>query len=425
MRARQVRRGVVTGAAALRPRNLTALGRNLTATARSEPWRDYVRRHPEGTTARMAERALGWICRSQDRVGRGGVADLSFRGWTPGYPEVTGYIIPTFWDYHHLLGRGELADRAVRMADWELRLQKPCGGFESLYEGWNQPPVVFNTGQVIRGLLRTHEETGEERYLEAAIRAGDWIVANQERDGSWAEANYLEMARTYDTYAAAGLAQLAAVTSGDRYRNAALANCEFAIGCQTESGWFDHCDNTGTSNDRPSTHTLCYTVEGLLESGALLGAAEPVAAGERSAAALMRAVDSSGRLPGHLDREWRPASRSVVLTGSAQLGVIMLGLHAREADHRKLSTARRLLDFLAFAQDLNGTRGDQTGGIAGSYPIWGRYVPLKYPSWAVKFFLDHLRLMRLAEEAAPDEASPAEEGTASAAEAVDEARAAR
>ncbi len=220
MRARQVRRGVATGVAALRPRNLTALGRNLTATARSEPWRDYVRRHPEGTTARMAERALGWICRSQDRVGRGGVADLSFRGWTPGYPEVTGYIIPTFWDYHHLLGRGELADRAVRMADWELRLQKPSGGFESLYEGWNQPPVVFNTGQVIRGLLRTHEETGEERYLEAAIRAGDWIVANQERDGSWAEANYLGMARTYDTYAAAGLAQLAlsrqAIATGTR-----------------------------------------------------------------------------------------------------------------------------------------------------------------------------------------------------------------
>ena len=31
---------------------------------------------------------------------------------------------------------------------------------------------------------------------------------------------------------------------------------------------------------------------------------------------------------------------------------------------------------------------NRKGGIAGSYPIWGMYCPLKYPSWAAKYFID-------------------------------------
>ncbi|MEA2399554.1 MAG: hypothetical protein QOK25_3110, partial [Thermoleophilaceae bacterium] len=128
--------------------------------------------------------ALGWLLRSQDRVGSGGVGCYEFYRWTAGYPEVTGYIIPTLWDCSHQLGREELGDRAVRMADWELGIQRREGGFEGGYEGDGEPAVVFNTGQVIRGLLRTAEETGEGRYLDAAVRAGEWIVANQDEDGS-------------------------------------------------------------------------------------------------------------------------------------------------------------------------------------------------------------------------------------------------
>ncbi|MBV9004641.1 MAG: hypothetical protein JO181_08280, partial [Solirubrobacterales bacterium] len=65
---------------------------------------------------------------------------------------MTGYIIPTMWDYAKLLGRQDLAQRAREMADWELSLQQECGGWEGSNEGDNVPPTVFNTGQVIRGL---------------------------------------------------------------------------------------------------------------------------------------------------------------------------------------------------------------------------------------------------------------------------------
>jgi Beta-L-arabinofuranosidase, GH127 len=374
------------------PPNALVVARNLAALGRHEPWRDYIESQGANglTPETLIDRAVGWICRSQDRVGSGGVGDLEFRGWTPGYPEVTGYIIPTFWDLHAALGREELAARAIRMTDWELGVQKDDGGIESLYEGEGQPAVAFNTGQVIRGLLRTHEETGEQRYLDAAVRAGDWMVAKQEADGSWTKANYLGMKRTYDTFAAAALALLSTATADERYARAALTNCEFTLRHQLPNGWFELCDNTVGGNDAPITHTLCYASAGLIEVGEALREEDLVAAGERTARAMMAGIEAGGYLPGRFDREWRPSSGYSVLTGCSQLGGILLGMHARQPDPELHDAARRLLDFVAFTQDLNTVGEPRSGGIAGSFPIWGRYIPFKYPSWATKFFVDHL-----------------------------------
>src|SRR5436190_18246325 len=102
MTRRSLRTLVLMMLAMLWPPNAMVLARNAVATRRREPWRNYVER-TAATPERLADEALSWICRSQDHVGSGGVGDYQFHGWTPGYPEVTGYIIPTFWDYHQLL----------------------------------------------------------------------------------------------------------------------------------------------------------------------------------------------------------------------------------------------------------------------------------------------------------------------------------
>jgi hypothetical protein len=381
------------------PPNTCVVVRNAVDVRREEPWRNWLERSRNRAAAVQAlmDRALNWLCRSQDEVGSGGIGDLAFQGWTPGYPEVTGYIIPTLWDYAHELDREELARRAVRMADWELSIQLPSGGFESLYAGEGRPPVVFNTGQVLRGLIRSHKETDEEKYLDAAVRAGDWIVANQEDDGSWTKANYLGMKRTYDVFAAAALAQLSSTTSDQRYAAAAKANCEFALQNQQANGWFELCDNTPFLNHAPSTHTLCYTVAGLMECGELLSVSSFVDGATKAAESLRNAIEPSGRLRGRFDSQWKPFVSYVVVTGSAQLGVILMELHSRESDERYLKSALKLLDFLGYLHYLNAVGQNRTGALPGSYPIWGRYVPLKYPSWATKFFLDFLLLVRQAQ----------------------------
>jgi len=39
----------------------------------------------------------------------------------------------------------------------------------------------------------------------------------------------------------------------------------------------------------------------------------------------------------------------------------------------------------------HGSRG-VVGGVAGSYPIWGAYQPMRYISWGCKFLSDALML---------------------------------
>ena len=63
-------------------------------------------------------------------------------------------------------------------------------------------------------------------------------------------------------------------------------------------------------------------------------------------------------------------------------------LYENESDPRYLNAALKIADFLAYTQSLNSMGQNRKGGIAGSYPIWGMYCPLKYPSWAAKYFID-------------------------------------
>jgi uncharacterized protein YyaL (SSP411 family) len=383
------------------PPNFVVVARNARDRGRSEPWSNLVARadDPRATVRQALESAIQWLATSQDKVGNGGVGSYEFYGWTPGFPEVTGYILPTMWDCRHVLAREDLADRAVRMADWELGIQKEGGGWEGSVEGAKQPPLVFNTGQVVRGLLRTHQETGEARYLEAAVRASDWIVENQEEDGSWVLANFLQMKRVYDSYVTPPLAQMAAQTGNDAYAHAAARHGEFVLRHQHANGWFELCDNTPYFNDMPTPHTICYTIDGLLDSGELLGREDFVAAATKAADAFMRRISPSGLLLGRFDEEWRAHARWSCLTGCAQLGIIMMKLFARTAEERYRDAARRLVDFLIYMQRLNGVGPNRRGALPGSYPIWGPYAPLKYPCWATKFLIDLLLLTEQEEDA--------------------------
>jgi uncharacterized protein YyaL (SSP411 family) len=372
------------------PPNALVLVRNARARRRPAPWRGYVSSGDDvgARLERAIRRAVAWIEYSQERLRSGGVACYDFGGWTSGYPEVTGYIIPTFLEAARVLERPALAHRARRMADWELTLQHPEGGFPSLYEQDRRPPVAFNTGQVVRGLLRTYQETDDERYLDAARRAADWMVRNQEDDGSWCKVNYRGLKRVYDTYAAAPLAQLWAATGEERYARAAAANCEFALRHQHDNGWFSLCDNGERFLGAPSTHSICYTVDGLLEIGAILDEKAFRAAGTHTASRLIDLVEPSGFLAGDYDMTWTPRGSYSCVTGSAQLGVILVRLYEEIGEPFRLEVASKLLDFLVYVQELNSVGTARRGGLPGSYPIWGRYVPLKYPSWAAKFFID-------------------------------------
>jgi len=377
------------GLGCLNPMNTLVLTRNLMSLLYRQQWENYIKNNNLDFT-KCAIKALNWIKHSQDVVGSGGVGCFHFYHWTKGYPEVTGYIIPTFWDAFHLFQDEEYKVRALRMADWEISIQRSDGGWEGNYQGDKKPSIVFNSGQVIRGLIRTYKETGETKYLSAAKKCGDWMVKSQEEDGSWTKNNFLQMKRVYDTYVSAALSELFEITQDSSYYNSIIRNCDFALSNQSRNGWFDKSDNSLTKNDAPLTHTLCYTIDGLFETGVRLNINRYIESAKLAADQLMHKAEIMPVLSARFDKDWKGRVKYSCNTGNAQLGVILMKLFEIESDIRYLNTSLKLADFLAFVQSINAVGNNRSGGITGSYPIWGAYSRLNYPSWASKYFIDLL-----------------------------------
>jgi rhamnogalacturonyl hydrolase YesR len=377
------------GLSLLNPNNFTVVIRNFLGILRRQQWNNYIITQNKNYND-LARLSLRWLKYSQDLVGSGGVGCYEFYRWTKGYPEVTGYIIPTFWDAYHLLGEKDFRERAIKMANWELEIQKIDGGWEGFYEGDGQSSVVFNSGQVLRGLIRTYQETGEQKYLSAAVRGADWIVNTQDADGSWTSTNFKQMKRVYDSYVAAPLAELYKITLNEKYRESSIKNCEFVLGHQHENGWFDLCDNTLLNNEAPVTHTLAYTIDGLIEVGQHLEDDRFIQAGKKAADALLHKAEILPLLFARFDKKWKSRANYVCNTGNAQLGIIFMKLFEMTGELRYMNTALKMADFLAYVQNLNSVGKFRNGGITGSYPVWGMYCPFKYPSWATKYYTDLL-----------------------------------
>ena len=352
--------------------------------------------------------AIKWLCSAQDAAGDGVSASYSLsRGWLPPYPETTGYIIPTFLDCATMSDDRNLRERALRMADWELGVQLESGGIPSGVQTngasseqndfVTTAPSVFNTGQVVLGWCRAYQETGDGRYLDAARRAGRFIVDSQDDDGAWRR-NLSPIPtsplRTYKARVAWSLAALYEATNDKMFSDAAIRALDWTVTQQRPNGYFE---NAGfDSGQDPLTHTIAYCVEGLLEGGVLLGNEAYVVAASRALDALMRRFEIKGYLAATFDSRWRETADYECLPGNAQIARAWLRLYQITQDPRYLSSALKLNRRLKRLQLLAPIGKGITGGIKASHPIWGsrgdHYARFTYPNWGVKFFIDSLLL---------------------------------
>lgn len=377
----------------LKPGNFRVLMRNFLSVNSGPGWEDYFNSKNVTYTSRI-DQALEWILHSQKTVGSGGVGCYEFYRWTTGYPEVTGYIIPTVLDAYHRTGDKKFLESAVKMGEWELGIQREDGGWEGFYQGDGKPSIVFNTGQVIRGMIALYKELQDERYLNAAVRAADWIISTQDEDGSWTSTNFKQMKRVYDTYVTAPISKLYKITGNEAYLNACVRNCDFILTHQRKNGWFELADNTLLNNAAPVLHTISYTIDGLIETGENLEMDRYIDAAQLATDALLHKAEIQNLVPARFDENWRKAAGYSCLTGNAQLGIIFIRFYERTKDKRYMNAALKLADFLGYTQELNSIGKDRDGAIAGSYPIWGMYCPLKLPSWATKYYIDLLVLIK-------------------------------
>lgn len=358
-------------------------------------------RNKPGTSLEHLQVTMAWLKAADDACPEGGVSGgySLIDGWLAPYPETTGYIIPTFYDYAEMTGENEWRERARAMADWEIEVQMPNGAVQAgLYRGADtkQVPAVFNTGQVILGWCRAYIETKDDRYLAAAKRAGDWLIDAQAADGAWRfESQETETdVHAYDVRTAWSLLEIFEITADEKYAGAARRNIEWTIAQQHANGWFDN-NAFFTSSEKwtaPFTHTIAYVMEGLQESYRILNDPKYLEAYAKTAEKLLRIYELRKTMAGDFDKNWKKSGNYTCLTGNAQIAGVWLRHYEITGDVRFLNAALKLTDDVKRSQSSASMHSGINGGVQGSYPINGRYTPFIFPNWAAKFLADTLML---------------------------------
>lgn len=334
--------------------------------------------------------ALEWIKYAQRASGDGGISKgyhVLKRRWSPSYPETTGYTIPSLLNAAIAMDRPDLQSLAMELAEYLLQVATPDGAVVHWSNGASQP-VVFDTGQVLFGWLAAYEASRDERYLEAAARAGNWLAEVQDNSGAWTKYQHLGVVKVIDTRVAWALLELYRRTQQDVHRRAAIRNLEWALGQQDDDGWFRNC--AFQNGEDPFTHTLVYTAEGLFESGCLLNDERFINAAIQTADALLAQMHPNGWLASTYGTGWQATSRSCCLTGNCQASRLWVQLFTLRNKPAYAEAAKRAIMFVGRTQQLKAENPGIRGGIAGSTPIYGRYERFTYPNWAAKFYVDAL-----------------------------------
>jgi hypothetical protein len=346
--------------------------------------------------------AIQWLCRTQEMSGCGGSSGgySMERGWLPPYPETTGYIIPTLLKYAQLSNDGRYLERAKRMGDWEIDIQLENGAVRGGM-GINDHPIVFNTGQVISGWTSLYRETKVNKYLDAAIKAADWLLAIQDEDGKWSKYTYNNVPHAYNSQVAWPLMKAYKYSQDEKYRIAAEKNIHWVLSLCKENGWITHMGFT--MEEHPFTHTIAYTLRGLLESSFYLEndfRKQVIECVHNASENIMMRYelrkDSPGAPPkflsGQMDENWNCVGEYSCLTGNVQLAIVWIKLFKISGDARFLNAALKIIDQVKSTQNLRASNPGILGAIAGSYPVWGKYMTYVYPNWATKYFADAIML---------------------------------
>ncbi|MFA5139943.1 MAG: hypothetical protein WC728_11990 [Elusimicrobiota bacterium] len=343
---------------------------------------------------------MAWLADAQDACDGDGVSNAYHLngGWGVAYPETSGYILATYLTFADFSGEHTFMDRALRIGDWEIRVQAPNGGVFSSTA--LRQTRVFNTGQVILGWCALYERTKLEKYLEAAERAGDYLLGIQEADGAWRRDTYCG-ARTYHARVDWALLRLARLSGEARYGEAAARNLRWVLGNQLSNGWFAQC---GFGNDPPITHVIAYTLRGLLECAStdktLDNSLGIFSATMKCTDALCRALQAQpvagihGMVPASFDQAWKSPARDSCLTGNSQLASFLFRICDCTRDSTYGELGAEILSATKRTQIVDTSLRPLRGAIAGSFPFCHGYSPNVFPNWAAKFFADAL-LMKI------------------------------
>lgn len=335
--------------------------------------------------------ALAWLQQAHEAAqGKGFAAYYQKRPLLPGkwaapYPETSGYLIETLIDYYQLNKEPKLLEMALKSADWIVGLQLESGALPGgLGEGTEAS--VFNTGQMVFGLVKAYEQSSNTDYLDGVKKACNWLLSILEEDGSWQQAAYVPgYIPSYYTRVI-----WAMLVANKHLNNPNIdEKMEKALNYyQKRQNKQSAFENWGFKPNEPAyTHTIAYTLRGLLESALLLNDEfainQALIAGDK----LLDLLAEKGQLAGSYDQDWNGDYSFQCLTGNAQLSIFFCRLHRFIG--KKAFKPAAFQVFEPVIEHQNNTSNDNLrGGIPGSAPFNKGYQPYRYLNWAVKFYLD-------------------------------------
>lgn len=366
-------------------------------------WRYLTRAYQleQGETALRARAAVKWLLHAQQATPDEGVPVGYFpcradsNSWMPSYPETTGYIITSLLQYDKLFGDIAARNAALSMAHWEIEVQMPSGAVQGgpVTAPAHQTAATFNTGMVLDGWCSAFHATGATEFLEAGRRAANFLIADLDESGYFrTNGDYVSAGeiKTYNCLCAWALYRFGEIAGERLYQETAIRVIEAALRQQQSNGWFAH--NCLTQSFAPLTHTMGYTLQGVIEVGVAAQRPDFVAAARAGLDPMVARLAPHGLLAGRYYADWEPAAFWSCLTGNAQIAIVCYRLYELMTLAEYKQAADRLVNALKGLQVLESSNPALNGAIAGSFPLFGGYMRAGYPNWATKYFVDALLL---------------------------------
>ncbi len=336
-------------------------------------------------------KAIDWLLNAKNTTQNGGIS-LGYSlisGWFSSYPETSGYIVPTLLDYYEISKYKFCLKSSRDIAEWLCGIQFRNGGFPKGFLNFEQNPSIFNTGQIIFGLLKAYNKFEINNFLKSAIKAGEFLINNQEKNGSWIKYTYFNNPHTYNVRTAWALLELYSLSDNKDFLNAALKNLNWALHQVNKNYWF--CNNSFYKNQDPILHFICYTIRGFLEAGLILEDETFITVATKSASKLLDYFIINRNIPATFNFKWESQVNYLCLTGLAQLAIIWLKIYLMNKEKKYLENSLKLNTLLKSIQTISKNKNFD-GALKGSHPIWGNYMKFIFPNWATKFFCDSIML---------------------------------
>jgi hypothetical protein len=344
-----------------------------------------------------------WLIRSIEKGKGGSCAYFSpLMGWSRPYPETSGYLIPTLIRVSNVFNDPKYLDGALNIGQWLLDIQAQDGSWHGgLHPNKSSAGSVFNTGQILKGMMALFEFTGDQKFLDAADNGCNWLASGVNKNGLWPVGDYrASKTPSYYTHVAWPMLEVWKRTQSAPQRSSAERFLDMALKRKLSNGVIGQWgfDNRSSA----FTHTIAYTIRGFQESSRLIGDyskyGRPME--EILNFFIKKAELSNGKISGEFNEALKGNNNYVCLTGNAQLAICVLLMEQEVPDLRLVNAAAKMIDFIGSVQTSGWFIKSLKGSVAGSYPLWGRYMFMRYPNWSAKYYCDSLMLIlsRLEEE---------------------------